>query len=225
MEYKEKEELEKLALEHTGLVKSIAIRLSHVYDEEVDDLIQIGYIGLLKAIKGFDEEKGFKFSTYAVPVITGEIRSQLRDQGAIKISRSIKVDIVAIKKAEEEFVNIHNRSPRISELASHLEFTEERVKEALNANDAMKNIGSYDEVELALDEEETNITKIDIKDSLSKLEENERKIMVLRYYKDMTQSQVAKVIGISQVQVSRIEKKTLKNMANFMDDKQKNKGG
>ena len=225
MEYKEKGELEKLAIEHTGLVKSIAIRLSHVYGEEIDDLIQIGYIGLLKAIKGFDKDKGFKFSTYAVPVITGEIRSQLRDQGAIKISRSIKADIVTIKKAEEEFINMYNRSPRISELASHLEFTEERVKEAINANDAVKNIGSYDEVELALDEEETNITKIDIKDSLSKLEENERKIMVLRYYKDMTQSQVAKVIGISQVQVSRIEKKTLKNMANFMDDKQKNKGG
>ena len=225
MEYKEKEELEKLALEHTGLVKSIAIRLSHVYDEEVDDLIQIGYIGLLKTIKGFDEEKGFKFSTYAVPVITGEIRSQLRDQGAIKISRSIKVDIVAIKKAEEEFVNIHNRSPRISELASYLNFTEERVKEAINANDAMKNIGSYDEVNLASDEEEENITKIDIRNSLDKLEETERKIMVLRYFKDMTQSQVAKVVGISQVQVSRIEKKTLKNMANFMDDEQKNNGG
>ena len=225
MEYKEKEELEKLALEHTGLVKSIAIRLSHVYDEEVDDLIQIGYIGLLKAIKGFDEEKCFKFSTYAVPVITGEIRSQLRDQGAIKISRSIKVDIVAIKKAEEEFVNIHNRSPRISELASYLNFTEERVKEAINANDAMKNIGSYDEVNLASDEEEENITKIDIRNSLDKLEETERKIMVLRYFKDMTQSQVAKVVGISQVQVSRIEKKTLKNMANFMDDEQKNNGG
>ena len=179
MEYKEKGELEKLAIEHTGLVKSIAIRLSHVYGEEIDDLIQIGYIGLLKAIKGFDKDKGFKFSTYAVPVITGEIRSQLRDQGAIKISRSIKADIVTIKKAEEEFINMYNRSPRISELASHLEFTEERVKEAINANDAMKNIGSYDEVELALDEEETNITKIDIKDSLSKLEENERKIMVL----------------------------------------------
>ena len=180
---------------------------------------------MLKAIKGFDEEKGFKFSTYAVPVITGEIRSQLRDQGAIKISRSIKVDIVAIKKAEEDFINIYNRSPRISELANYLGFTEERVKEAVNANDVMKNISSYDEVEMALNEEETNITKIDIKNTLSKLEENERKIMVLRYYKDMTQSQVAKVIGISQVQVSRIEKKTLKTMANFMDDKQKNKGG
>ena len=225
MEYKEKEELEKLALEHTGLVKSIAIRLSHVYDEEVDDLIQIGYIGLLKAIKGFDEEKGFKFSTYAVPVITGEIRSQLRDQGVIKISRSIKADVMAIKKAEEEFVNIHNRFPKISELAIYLDFTEERVKEAISADDAMKNIGSYDEVNLASDEEEENITKIDIRNSLDKLEETERKIMVLRYFKDMTQSQVAKVVGISQVQVSRIEKKTLKNMANFMDDEQKNNGG
>lgn len=225
MEYKEKEELEKLALEHTGLVKSIAIRLSRVYDEEVDDLIQIGYIGLLKAIKGFDEEKGFKFSTYAVPVITGEIRSQLRDQGAIKISRSIKVDIVAIKKAEEEFVNIHNRSPKISELANYLDFTEERVRTAISAGDAMKNIGSYDEVNLASDEEEENITKIDIRNSLGKLEETERKIMVLRYFRDMTQSQVAKVVGISQVQVSRIEKKTLKNMAKFMDEKQKNNEG
>lgn len=225
MEYKEKEELEKLALEHTGLVKSIAIRLSHVYDEEIDDLMQIGYIGLLKAIKGFDKDKGFKFSTYAVPVITGEIRSQLRDQGAIKISRSIKVDIMAIKKAEEEFVNIHNRSPKISELANYLDFTEERVRAAISAGDAMKNIGSYDEVNLASDEEEENITKIDIRNSLGKLEETERKIMVLRYFRDMTQSQVAKVVGISQVQVSRIEKKTLKNMAKFMDEKQKNNGG
>ena len=89
----------------------------------------------------------------------------------------------------------------------------------------MKNIGSYDEVNLASDEEEENITKIDIRNSLDKLEETERKIMVLRYFKDMTQSQVAKVVGISQVQVSRIEKKTLKNMANFMDDEQKNNGG
>ena len=225
MEYKEKEELEKLALEHTGLVKSIAIRLSHVYGEEIDDLIQIGYIGLIKAIKGFDKGKGSKFSTYAVPVITGEIRSQLRDQGVIKISRSIKADVMAIKKAEEEFVNIHNRSPKISELAIYLDFTEERVKEAISAGDAMKNIGSYDEVNLASDEEEKNITKIDIRNSLSKLEETERKIMVLRYFKDMTQSQVAKVVGISQVQVSRIEKKTLKNMAKFMDEKQKNNGG
>ena len=222
MEYKGKEELERLALEHTGLVKSIAIRLSRIYSEDIDDLMQIGYIGLLKAIRGFDEEKGFKFSTYAVPVITGEIRSQLRDQGFIKVSRSIKADIVVIKKAEEDFINIYNRSPRISELANHLGFAEERVKEAINANDVMKNIGSYDEVELALDEEDLNVTKIDILNSLSKLEEDERKIMVLRYYRDMTQSQVAKVIGISQVQVSRIEKKTLKNMANFMDDKQKN---
>ena len=222
MEYKGKEELERLALEHTGLVKSIAIRLSRIYSEDIDDLMQIGYIGLLKAIRGFDEEKGFKFSTYAVPVITGEIRSQLRDQGFIKVSRSIKADIMVIKKAEEDFINIYNRSPRISELANYLGFAEERVKEAINANDVMKNIGSYDEIELALDEEDLNVTKIDILNSLSKLEEDERKIMVLRYYRDMTQSQVAKVIGISQVQVSRIEKKTLKNMANFMDDKQKN---
>lgn len=209
-------DMEKMVAEHTGLVKSVALRLSYVYGEDAEDLMQIGYIGLIKAIKGFDPVKGFKFSTYAVPMITGEIRCQIRDQGRIKISRSLKSDIYAVKKAQDEFLKSHDRSPRISELAQLSEMTEERVVEALQAGDAMKNMEDYEKVSLMTREEDDNIARMDLQEAMSKLKQDERKIMMLRYYKDMTQSQVAKAMGMSQVQVCRIEKKILKNMAENM---------
>lgn len=215
-------EMEKKAYEHTGLVKSVARKLSYVYDEDLEDLIQIGYIGLIKAIKGFDPQKGYKFSTYAVPLIAGEIRSQLRDYGAIKVSRSIKADINIIKRAEADFMALNNKSPKVSELAKLTELSEERIMQALQAQDVMKNIANYEDVNVLIREEETTIERLDLKNTLEKLNETERQIMVLRYYKDMTQSQVAKVVGLSQVQVSRIEQKTLKNMAKFMVSEQKN---
>ena len=209
-------DLEEMAKKHTGLVKSIANRLSYIYDEDLEDLIQIGYIGLIKAVKGFDPSKGFKFSTYAVPVITGEIRSQLRDQGNIKVSRRAKSDMTLIKRAEEEYMASNDRAPKLSELSSILGISEERIQEAIGANDATKSMGNIEDVTIAVKEEDTNVWKIDLKESLNKLQEVEKKVMVLRYYKDMTQNQVAKALGMSQVQVSRIEKKTLKNLANFM---------
>ena len=209
-------DLEEMAKKHTGLVKSIAGRLSYIYDEDLEDLIQIGYIGLIKAVKGFDPSKGFKFSTYAVPVITGEIRSQLRDQGNIKVSRRIKSDMALIKRAEEEYMASNDRAPKLSELSSILGISEERIQEAIGANDATKSMGNIEDFTIAVKEEDTTVWKIDLKESLNKLQEMEKKIMVLRYYKDMTQNQVAKALGISQVQVSRIEKKTLKNLADFM---------
>lgn len=209
-------DLEEMAKKHTGLVKSIANRLSYIYDEDLEDLIQIGYIGLIKAVKGFDPSKGFKFSTYAVPVITGEIRSQLRDQGNIKVSRRAKSDMTLIKRAEEEYMASNDRAPKLSELSSILGMSEERIQEAVGANDASKSMGNIEDVIIAVKEEDTTVWKIDLKESLNKLQEMEKKIMVLRYYKDMTQNQVAKALGISQVQVSRIEKKTLKNLADFM---------
>lgn len=207
----------KMVAEHTGLVKSVALRLSYVYGEEAEDLMQIGYIGLIKAIKGFDPDKGFKFSTYAVPLIAGEIRCQIRDQGRIKISRSLKSDIYAVKKAQDEFLKANDRSPRISELAKLSEMTEERVVEALQAGDAMKNMEDYEKISLMIKEEDDNVARMDLQEALSKLKQDERKIMMLRYYKDMTQSQVAKAMGMSQVQVCRIEKKILKNMAENME--------
>lgn len=210
-------DMEKMVAEHTGLVKSVALRLSYVYGEDAEDLMQIGYIGLIKAIKGFDPAKGFKFSTYAVPMIAGEIRCQIRDQGRIKISRSLKSDIYAVKKAKDEFLKSHDRSPRISELAQLSEMTEERVVEALQAGDAMKNMEDYEKVNLMTREEDDNVARMDLQEALSKLKQDERKIMMLRYYKDMTQSQVAKAMGMSQVQVCRIEKKILKNIAENME--------
>ncbi len=208
--------LEKMVAQHTGLVKSVAMRLSFVYGEEVEDLIQIGYVGLIKAIRGFDESKGYKFSTYAVPMITGEIKSQLRDQGKIKVSRAIKKDIAVIKQAEELFVLKNGKSPKISDLVEGTNLTEERVLQALQAKDALNNMENYEEVGLVTREEESCITKMDIMSTLRKLGIQEQQVMTLRYFQDMTQQQVAEVLGISQVQISRIEKKSLKTMGEIM---------
>ena len=191
--------LEQIVAEHTGLVKSVALRLSYVYGEDPEDLIQIGYIGLIKAARRFEPERGLKFSTYAVPLIAGEIKSQLRDQGAIKVSRNLKSDAAAVRRAENQFMAETGRSPRISDLSKLTGFEPERVTQALQASDAMKNLEDFD--------------KPDITAVLNTLEPKARQVMVLRYYKDMTQTQVAQMLGISQVQVCRIEKKTLKIMS------------
>ena len=207
------EKEEKLIREHAGLVKSVALRLSYACDEELDDLIQIGYIGLIKAARRFEPERGFKFSTYAVPMIAGEIRSQLRDRGAVKVSRSLKNDVAAVRRAESEFFAVNGVSPRISELAELTGLSAERVTEALTAADAMKNIEDYENADLWTDNEDKNIASIDLRNSVSCLPPRERQVIILRYYRDMTQQQVADIMGLSQVQVHRIEKNTLKELA------------
>lgn len=204
--------LEQMVEEHTGLVKSVALRLSRAYGEETEDLIQIGYIGLIKAAKKFEPERGLKFSTYAVPVIAGEIKSQLRDQGTIKVGRGLKADAAAVRRAENAFAAENGRSPRISELAAATGLAPERVNQALQAADAMKNFEDFGNVCLTENEEERNITKMDIASTITDLQPKARQVIILRYYKDMTQSQVARVMGISQVQVCRIEKKALNIM-------------
>ena len=212
-ERRDSEYLEKITREHTGLVKSVALRLSRGYGEELEDLMQIGYIGLIKAARRFEPERGLQFSTYAVPVIAGEIRSQLRDQGAVKVSRSLKTDAAAVKKAENDFITIHGTSPRLSDLSQMTGFTAERVAEALTAADAMRNMEDYETADIWTDNEEKNITEIDLKTSIAGLPERERRVILLRYYKDLTQHQVAKIMGLSQAQVCRIEKSVLKELA------------
>ena len=207
------EKEEKLIREHAGLVKSVALRISYACDEELDDLIQIGYIGLIKAARRFEPERGFRFSTYAVPMIAGEIRSQLRDRGAVKVSRSLKNDVAAVRRAESEFFAVNGVSPRISELAELTGLSAERVTEALTAADAMKNIEDYENADLWTDNEDKNIASIDLRNSVSCLPPRERQVIILRYYRDMTQQQVADIMGLSQVQVHRIEKNTLKELA------------
>lgn len=214
-----KEELERVAEQHGGLVRMVARRLASSYGEEMEDLVQIGYIGLLKAAQRFEPERGLQFSTYAVPMIAGEIRSQLRDQGAVKMSRSLKSDIVLVRRAESEFLKIHGVSPRLSQLAELTELSTERVQEVMQAADALQNMSELDSIEternpaLWTDCEEENVTRMDLNGAISGLEPQARKVIVLRYYKDYTQQQVANLMGISQVQVCRIEKRTLKKIA------------
>lgn len=220
MASKTKEELQQIVENHTGLVKSVALRLARAYGEDFEDLMQIGYIGLLKAAERFEPERGLKFSTYAVPMITGEIRSQLRDQGAIKMSRSLKADVTLVRRAESDYLKEHGISPHITQLAQITGLSAERITEAYQAADALKNMEDYEEVDLWTDNEERNITRIDLAEAIASLEPKARQVIVLRYYKDLTQQQVADILGISQVQVCRIEKTTLKNMAEKVSGEQ-----
>lgn len=218
MQTQTKEELEILVEKHTGLVKSVAIRLARAFGEDPEDLIQIGYIGLLKAAQRFEEERGLQFSTYAVPMIAGEIRSQLRDQGAVKMSRSLKSDVVLVRRAESDFLKLHGMSPHLTQLAEMTGLSTERVQEACQAADVLKNFQDVDglaaETDSALwtDREEQDIARMDLARALAQLQPRARQVIVLRYYKDCTQQQVADLLGISQVQVCRIEKRTLHAM-------------
>lgn len=214
-----KEELEAVVEKHGGLVKTVALRLARTYGEDPEDLIQIGYIGLLKAAQRFEEKRGLQFSTYAVPMIAGEIRSQLRDQGSMKMSRSLKADAALVRRAESDFIKLHGLSPHLTQLAEMTGLTAERVLEACQASDALKNMQDVDgiaaETDAAMwtDREEQDIARIDLASAVASLEPRARQVIVLRYYKDYTQQQVADMLGISQVQVCRIEKKTLRAMA------------
>lgn len=209
-------DMEMLAEQHGGLVKSVAVRLSQVYGEEVEDLIQIGYIGLIKAAERFDESRGLAFSTYAVPMITGEIRSQMRDNGAIKVSRGLKMDAFAVRKAETDFTASVGRSPKMSELAEATGLSSERVREALAAADAMKNFEEFEKANLWTDDENMTISHIDLAVGIESLLPRQRQVITLRYFKDMTQQQVARLLGISQVQVCRIEKNSLMELKKSM---------
>jgi len=210
MDFKSVKTMEEMVESHTGLVKTVALKFSYIYNEELEDLIQIGFIGLMKAAQRFEPERGLAFSTYAVPMIAGEIKSQLRDQGIIKVSRSLKSDGAALRRAENDFIARTGRSPRLSELASETGLSPDRISQTLAAMDAVKNIEDFEKSGLWTDDEDKTITKMDMTAALDSLPERDRQVILLRYFKDMTQQQVANILGISQVQVCRIEKKSLK---------------
>ncbi|MDD2215636.1 MAG: SigB/SigF/SigG family RNA polymerase sigma factor [Eubacteriales bacterium] len=210
---------EQLVNQNTGLVKNIALKFVSG-DHELEDLLQIGFIGLLKAVDRFDVSYNVMFSTYAVPMILGEIKRYLRDDGRVKVGRQIKQDVRNMKRAHEAFCHTHGRSPKISELAEQMELDVEDVLSLMEASDAMSNPESLDDPErqeTAADDrfrevEEQQVILIHLKGVIRSLSERERQIIVLRYFKDMTQQQIADRLGISQVQVSRIEKRVLANL-------------
>ncbi len=217
---------EMIVQQNTGLVKNLALKYSGM-GYELDDLLQIGFIGLLKAIERFDAGFDVMFSTYAVPMILGEIKRYIRDDGNIKVSRQLKTDMRNLRIIREEYYNRTGNPPKLSYLAEKMDTTVERILEILDASDRLSSIESFDNDEFMKgyrekkvnreSEEERNVSMIDLKNSINLLEERERQIIVLRYFKDMTQQQVAEKVGISQVQVSRIEKRVLQELREKME--------
>ena len=216
----DKQAREYVCSNNVGLVWSIVRKFLN-RGTEADDLFQIGCIGLIKAIEKFDASYDVQFSTYAVPMIMGEIKRHLRDDGIIKVSRSLKELSVKAKAVMDKFAKEHGREPSVSEVAEQLQVATEELVMALDATVAPESINaklgeSDKDMESWLtddyDMEQTVVDKIAIKDALSVLTARERQIIVLRYFKDKTQAQVAERLGISQVQVSRIEKKVLAQM-------------
>lgn len=194
---------------------------------EADDLFQIGCIGLLKAVDKFDLSYEVKFSTYAVPMIIGEIQRFLRDDGTVKVSRSLKETANRIRKAKDELSKTLGRLPTVKEVAERLEISPEDVVFAQEANRAPSSIhekvyeNDGDPItlmdQIADDQESAWFDKLALKEAIEQLSEREKLIVYLRYYKDQTQSEVAERLGISQVQVSRLEKKILKTMRDQME--------
>lgn len=209
--------------QNIGLVKNLAMKYTSPYYEP-EDLMQVGFVGLVKAIDRFDTGYDVMFSTYAVPMILGEIKRFLRDDGKIKISRQLKMEMKNLKNIEQQYYNKYGKSPKVSYLAKEMGTSRERIMEILEAIDSLSNVESLDNEMIPegmhggqyVDEEEQNVNLIDLKTAIKDLAERERQIIVLRYFKDMTQQQIAGILGISQVQVSRIEKKVLNNMREKM---------
>jgi RNA polymerase sporulation-specific sigma factor len=195
---------------------------------EPDDLFQIGCIGLLKSVDKFDLSYDVKFSTYAVPMIIGEIQRFIRDDGTVKVSRSLKETGNKIRKAKDELSKKYGRAPTITELADYLNISPEDVILAQEASRSPTSIhetvyeNDGDPITLLDQITDQNTTswfdKIALKKAIEELDERERLIVYLRYYKDQTQSEVASRLGISQVQVSRLEKKILQQIKERMDE-------
>ncbi len=188
---------------------------------EYEDIFQVGCIGLLKAADGFDESRGLCFSTYAVPNILGEIKRMFRDTGAVKVSRAIKELSLKVQR-EKEKVEKMGQEPTVSVLAERLSVTPEEIVEALDASKQVlsltyENEDGVCELELPTDSPENEVcSRILISEAISRLELQEQEIIKLRYFSEKTQTQIANLLGISQVQVSRKEKKALERLRLYM---------
>lgn len=212
-----------------GLVRSVIGKFSNIGYER-DDLFQLGSIGLIKAIYKFDSSYNVKFSTYAVPMILGEIKRYLRDDGMVKVSRSLKQLAVKIKMQGEMLSKKLGREPTIEELAQQIGVEKEEIVMAIESNFSVEYLqGVIHEEEGSpihlIDkisqkgetEEEKVVDNILLKEVLGKLDKRERQIIMLRYFEDKTQSEIGELLNISQVQVSRIEKKVLYKLKTYIE--------
>ena len=207
---------EQLVVENSGLIWSIARRYFG-RGTEPDDLYQLGCVGFLKAVAGFDLSYGTQFSTYAVPKIAGEIRRFLRDDGQVKVSRSLKERAAQIHQARTRLTGTLGREPAVSELAAELDLTPEEIAMAETATGMAESIQresgeegfSLEDVLCTDGMEDRILESLSLRNALSHLTERERMVIDLRYFHGLTQQKIAGLLGVSQVQVSRIEKKAL----------------
>lgn len=214
---------ERLVTENSGLIWSVAKRFIG-RGTDTEDLYQLGCLGFLKAVDGFDLQFGTQFSTYAVPKISGEIRRFLRDDGAVKVSRSIKEQAATIKLARSQLTASLGREPTITEISEKTGFSSEEIAMAETATAATESIQresgedgfTLENILTDTESEEKLVEKISLRQAIEKLPEQERTVVNLRYFHGLTQERVARVIQVSQVQVSRIEKKALRNLKNLL---------
>ena len=212
----DREAAEQMIVENSGLIWSVARRYFG-RGVDADDLYQLGCVGFMKAMKGFDQSYGTQFSTYAVPKISGEIRRFLRDDGTIKVSRGIKERAVQIRMVRERLIGELGREPVLSELADETGFSPEEIAMAETATaepESIQRVVGEDhftlEQLLSTDgPEETLLEHLTLQEAILHLPEREQMVIRLRYYRQLTQEQTARIIGVSQVQISRIEKKAL----------------
>lgn len=208
--------------ENAGLIWSIVRRY---YGRGVDpeDLYQLGCLGFLKALRGFEQAYGTQFSTYAVPKIAGEIRRFLRDDGTVKVSRSLKERSVAVRAAAALLGANLGREPTVSELAAHTGLTVEDIAAAQTAAEATLSLQQETGDGLTLEStlgtpgpEEELVERVALQDAIRLLDVKERKVILLRYYRSMTQDACAQLLGVSQVQVSRIEKRAIARLRQLL---------
>ncbi len=210
--------MEQIVSSNLGLVKSIALRFTG-RGVETEDLIQIGTVGMIKAIRGFQVEKECKFTTYAVPLIMGEIKRFLRDDGWIKISRETRANGAKIFRFTEEYEKKEGKSPTMETICAALELPEDKVVLALEASRPALSLYAEDESTGFSPEKivgEDNIEKITdtlaLREAISSLPQGEGKLITLRYFHNLTQEQIARLLGMTQVKVSREEKRILKKL-------------
>lgn len=214
---------ETILQENSGLIWSVTKRYIG-RGTEAEDLFQLGCLGFIKAVDGFDLSFGTQFSTYAVPKISGEIRRFLRDDGAVKVSRGIKERAAVIKTAHNLLSQELGREPTVSELSQKTGFTSEEIAVAENATACVESIQqdngaegfSLEDVLSDTDSEEKVLERISLRQAIDRLPEREAMVIRLRYYHGLTQERISKVLSVSQVQVSRIEKKAIERLREYL---------
>ena len=219
----DKEAQERLVTENSGLIWSVAKRFIG-RGTEADDLYQLGCLGFLKAVEGFDLNYGTQFSTYAVPKIAGEIRRFLRDDGAVKVSRTVKEQAATIKAVRSRLANALGREPTVNEISRQTGFSPEEIALAETATAATESIQretgedgfSLENILSDTESEETMVERIALRQAIERLPEREMLVIKLRFFHGLTQQRVSAVLQVSQVQVSRIEKKALANLRQLL---------